>query len=96
MSLRRLETRSYPYAVPIKTSWSIYLLWPQLATGSGKGQNPALIPLDHRDEYVGARRLSNQNNWLAVDGDDAALVAGFSPKGLRLLWLHLPRGVPSS
>ena len=57
----RLETRAYPYAVPIKTSRSIRdCRRPQLGAGSGKGQKPALAVVTIARKGVGARRLSNQ------------------------------------
>ena len=45
----------YPYAVPFKIAWSTSFRWPQFVPGSGKGQNPALIPLDHRAEFMWER-----------------------------------------
>ncbi len=39
----RLESLSYPYAVPVKTSGCENCFALQLGAGSGKGQNPARV-----------------------------------------------------
>jgi len=65
----------------------------------GEGAESGAGPLDHRANVVGARRLSNQYNWLAVDGDETARVAGFSPRSpcfIMAVLVHLPGRVISS
>ncbi len=59
------------------------LRWPQLGAGSGKGQNPALVPVDHRAVCVGARRTANQAKRAGGGWHLMRPFAGFRPKSLR-------------
>jgi hypothetical protein len=51
-----------------------------VSCGIGGGAESGAGPLDHRAKYVGARRISNQKNWLPVVDDHAARFGDLPPE----------------